>query len=341
MSQSRLLTSSKFDPKTLLTSSKVRTYHDSLPRLDMPRCVDVVKLKEKDIVLLQRAGQNEFAGFNIEFCQKLIQQGSWIAMNALILKLLPNLQQLWLENWAGDWPRFTTQRKYTPLSLNSLRTLVLTNNAKRNFLCLSRLYQFLDLKSLRTLSAWFVRDDDSNEMIQPNIWELKSLALLNSDVDQRALKEFLRGFRCLEKLSYEPRYPSFGDAFEPPRMLETIAQLKDSLLELSIKHTVGPGELCGLNTYPIGSLSDFRKLKVIDITSTTLIGMKKEKRTAVYSSESFQPNQTLVGALPASIEVVCIQDCDEDIVAPLFELLYRKVEFPALRKLNLEVRFQI
>lgn len=162
-----------------------------------------------------------------------IEGGSWEAMMALVLSLLPNLEELDLESWApyGDqlpsfWSFLSRAADFQhgvqgslpspPSSLVHLDRVNLDFSGDEGGMSIADIEPFMKLKSLRYISAHMVSGGDNfydesqawepeipkSESENVNLTNITEVSFTNSAVDYREMAAFLGGCPHLEDFKY-------------------------------------------------------------------------------------------------------------------------------------------
>lgn len=155
---------------------------------------------------------------------------------------------------------------------------------------------FCQLKSLRSIRVCGVDEEDcvnplgeildsSNhwpsccgKFEQPLLLPTKSLSLEGSGIPHPHLMRLLRYFPDLEHF----RFSNPVNIFEPPRLLKSLRHLKHSLQSFTVTGRAyivhWYSESVTLKGFPIGSLADFARLKIIDLDVHMLLGASSHDR---------------------------------------------------------------
>ena len=280
--------------------------------------------------------------------------GSWDSIMALILSVVPNLEELNFEDWghSNDAYPFITQffdraanlqeraLLASPFSLRNLRRISLVYWDTENGYPVKSILPFLKLKSLRAFYAHMVSEGSHGGsppefVLRPSTYTTKELTLSYSVIHHEVMIPFFRSFPALERLHYE-----YGGAcvnyadFEPPRMMAALKHLKPCLREITI---LGDEARCGpeLESYLIGSFADFEKLTSIDAVATAMLGISHGR-----TCEGYPSSQELVDSVPRTLEALSLRDCGyisaPHLVSQVSRLVSQKaMRTPALKRLNL------
>jgi hypothetical protein len=274
-----------------------------------------------------------------------IQDGSWDAMTALLLHLLPNLRELNFSMWSpvndDGWTGAYNQYPFTQdtVTLAASEASILTklesfsieaDDDEECGLCLSQFVPFLQIPSLLTFTAFAVSNEiNSEEYLQFNglqhcRFSVKNLSLINSNLHSIMLKSFFGCFSRLETLHYVHGARYFGHSdFEPSGMMEALQCLKPTLKEL---HIIVEDMEAEDYAYPIASFSDFDHLKILTITTPILLDDRADVSRTVVS----------IDCLPSSIESLTLEDFGSAFKSWICELVWQKrFRTPNLKYLDL------
>lgn len=158
---------------------------------------------------------------------------------------------------------------------------------------------------------------------------MKKLYLHNINIPHYSLTKFLRCFQSLEDLLYAPGDENIS-MFEPSCMMKAIEHLKPSLQKIELRTYNDYQTNPGFELDCIGSFSEFKRLKSIDMAQFCLLG----RYWKTDYSEEYKPQQTLMEALPASIEKLRLTDVGNVLALPAIELLSNIGDFPWLESLD-------
>ena len=226
----------------------------------------------------------------------------------------------------------------SPLPMANLRDISLQFWQTEEFL-LESIIPFLKLKSLTRLRLRGLRQEQLEEQpwipLQSTL-TIKDLNLDDCNIHHEVMFPFLRCFPALECFAYEhSNDPLVGEAdFEPPRLMTALHHLKPCLKEISISNERKRGNN-ELASYPIGSFTDFEKLTSIHVDASILVGDFQSEGDD-HRIDGFKRRQSLVNAVPWSLEVLHIMRYDESFVPCIFEFISQKATCsPKLRLLNL------
>ena len=291
-----------------------------------------------------------------------IRDGNWDAMIALVLSIVPNIQELSLINWwySGDdrlslYTPTILQRAFDlqnqvevpPLAMVALREIKLRLwPTENNGELVDTLISFL---RLGTLDSFYLNGMSQElEMRKPR-WNdlrftlvMKELTFTSCDMHHEMIITFFRCFSSLERLYYQHGGPTEQQhPFEPPYLMAALNHLKPCLKEITIFNDAKPGS-SELESYPIGSFAAFRILTSIDADASILVGTMPYVSDGSSSDDHdgvidpFKRSQRLVDAIPKTLEHLSIRNCDTNIVPYLFELIPQKVSCsPNLKRLSL------
>lgn len=316
---------------------------------------DSLDIQEEDWVRIHAAvgaisqPENDYVGWIGD-----IKHGLWDSIAVLLLCLVPNLQELGFDYWAHDkrecehyFPRLMIFfRRAAELQIHSeISPLAMSNVRSVSIQCfdtrgmeIDAIVPFLSLKRVTSFSANWISGETLKWFAPSMSFSTKGLSLEQSVFDHRVMTQFLRCFPTLERLSYRHGEPPIGQAyFEPPKMMEALEHLKPCLEELSILNYPITSN-SELRYFPMGSFREFRKLKSIEITVPTLIGL-----IGNHNIGSFVPQQRLVEAIPPCLQYLTLrQDVMWDrsftgINEQIFELITQKQRYtPELEHLDME-----
>jgi len=279
-----------------------------------------------------------------------VEQGVWDAAASLLLFFLPSLAEIELRCDEQDpFPYLDqiarhiacNQRIETPighfLSLDKLRKVSFARRSDNNygFMDIGVILPWCDIPSVHTIRAFRL---EGMERIgpTPEAWvssalskkyHVQSLRLDGSCVYSAALRTFLPSFSSLKQFYYH-----YGGAdampadFLPQRIGEGLAQLHSSLEELVLL-----GTECGEDGEeargPLDSLAEFTKLRCIGTEADVLFGPDLDTE-----------RQQLPNILPASLEILVIRRCEDDIYHDLRDLLsHRKDKFKVLKTVAIDI----
>lgn len=128
----------------------------------------------------------------------------------------------------------------------------------------------------------------------------KKFCIKNGRISADCLANLLTSLPNLERLCYEY---TFGllTPFKPPRLMSGLNTIKESLQELRfLNHYT---QHSGLEDYPIGSLADFTKLKILHITASMLIGTDK------ITDSRYPHQQSLKDFFPPNLQELYLWHC--------------------------------
>ncbi|MCJ1246479.1 hypothetical protein MMC30_003687 [Trapelia coarctata] len=284
-----------------------------------------------------------------------IEWGTWDAIMALLLSVVPNIEELQLERWSNTnevYPfiiRFferaanlqETALLASPFSLRSLRRISLSYWDTEGGFSFENTLRFLRLKSVTAFHGNMVSEDLRGAstpppyIAHPSTFTARELKLTSSVLHHESMIPIFRSFPALERLHYEFGGACVGYAdFEPPRMMAALEHLKHCLKEITILCSDGCVST-ELDAYPIGSFASFEKLTSIDILATGMLGDEHEG-----TCDGFPGSQELVDAVPPSLESLSLRDCNgvsaPCLVSQVSQLVLQKAtRTPALKFLNL------
>lgn len=287
---------------------RVRIYHGSAISTGAggkELLLDVSDLVEDDWERIRTAVHR--AGNHADWYAGL-QRGNWDAMTALMFHLLPKIQKLEFSSWSY------TNRKYSficaalerPL-LGNLKNVCIKYWDTESGLRLDQLVPFLNIPSVSAFKAYMISDEVwEGELVFSNI---KDLSLNYSNLDTVSLKNFLGRFPQLEKLFYRNggAYVGYAD-FNANGAMEALKHLKPCLQELHILQDDNDYMWDG-QTFGIGSFSDFRKLRILDISTSILL-----------DGEGLR----LIDCLPPPLEYLSLREVKARHVEQIFELVSQR-----------------
>jgi hypothetical protein len=311
---------------------------------------DWVRIEERAHEISQSTNFMEAAGL-----VSAIRAGDWDAVTTLTLSLTPNIEDLYITNWSHTNLDFQTLIRFisqatllqkegdfsNPLSLSHLKSVRQEYGDTQGGMDLDTLLPLLSLPSVEHFRSRTMNDekralDEESEWMHRNTYfpHIKTLSLHDINTDSETMQQFLKRFSNLETLYYLHGYAG-DEPFEPPRMMTALNKLKSCLQSLSIfddhKTSMNNGSL--LSWFPIGSFTDFQKLKRIEVSLELLTGLGGEDREI----EGYKSRRDIVDALPFSIEELILGNCehDENFDTQLPMLISQKLtHFPALRKID-------
>ncbi|KAF4629283.1 hypothetical protein G7Y89_g8859 [Cudoniella acicularis] len=270
-----------------------------------------------------------------------IKAGDWDAITALLISTFPNLEELEFDSWSYTdevYPRIIrtlTRAKEMqdrgetgPLAMPKLRRVSLEYWDTENGLTIRLLLPFLKIPSVRTFYGRMIEDenveptDDGN----PNwfnaglAFQTKRLYMYHSSIDLASLALFLNCFPSLEIFHYKNGAAGYA-SFEPPRLMAALQPLKPTLQELRVLDEEQHG-IANFEGYPLGSLTEFTKLRHIDVNSTMMIGLEDPNNPG--ASDVFPQGQILTDAVPQSLEILRLRGCGVWVPLPMLDLIEHK-----------------
>ncbi|KAH8671832.1 hypothetical protein BGZ60DRAFT_537282 [Tricladium varicosporioides] len=254
-----------------------------------------------------------------------IKHGSWDAVTALLLSVLPNLEELEFEGYSYTdtvYPYLTRvlSRAKTdqdlgntgPGSLHRLRRVALEYWDTESGLFLDPLIPYLTLPSVKSFYGRMLNQstyDDDNDRLAPLRAGLKlhtkTLYLVHSSISQSIFEVFFSAFDRLERVIYD-HHTVGNPKFEPPRIMAALAHLAPTLKELTLLNLEGVGA-SSYENYPVGCLRKYEKLKKLDMNAGMLIGFRRSE-WELNAEESWESKQNLVDSLPPNLEYLRLRD---------------------------------
>ena len=289
-----------------------------------------------------------------------IKKGVWDAMIALLLSVVPNIEELGLSTILdGRDPSLTNmmlnrafdlqnQAEVFPLAMAALRKVYLSLwSPVDDELVVDSLMPFLRLKSL---SSCHIENTSFMTLWKGGLKEfqstltIKDLTFTTFYMNYAAMTTFFQCFSYLERLYYQ--YDVSGERqapLQPPLLMPALFHLKSCLKEITIVNEGKRGSI-GLESHPIGSFATFTKLTSITADAYILIGdpVLDDSNNDGYNdhddaADGIERSQRLIDALPRTLEHLSIRRCQKNIVPHLFELVSQKTSYsPSLQSLNLD-----
>jgi len=286
----------------------VRIYHGiaiSMGSMNIEEFLNVSDLAEDDWERVRNAVH--LAGSHADWYH-VLARGSWDAMTALMFHLLPNVQELEFSSWSytnNEYP-FICAALDRPL-LWKLWSVCIKFWDTENGMKLDQLVPFLKIPSVSAFKGYMISDGAWEG--EPMLSNIKNLSLNYSNLDTVSLKKFLMCFPRLEKLFYRNggAYVGYSE-FDAPAAMEALKHLKPCLKELHILQD-DTDNMWECQIFGIGSFSDFRKLKFLDISTSILL-----------DGEGLR----LIDCLPASLEYLSLREVEARHVEQIFELVSQK-----------------
>jgi hypothetical protein len=280
-------------------------------------------------------------------------------LSAILLSLLPNLEELHIEDFSPEDHTLTehifataalcqVQNDLRPFSMQYLTSIAISSIEIG--LGFDSIIPFLQLPSVKKAKIWGLNDDNDAAWYFPKVQnttpeataisDVLDLALYNSEVEGRAIVQFLKGFKCLKKFHYDHSGPASFDYYPimPQDFGSGLAHLKPFLEELVILHDGKEisWDQRGEGPRSIGRLTGFERLKSITMNSDILLGFTpftaKQLRLCQETNHS---RQHLVEILPTSLQTLSITNCGLGILDQIHEIMTRKTLVPNLVAIEL------
>jgi hypothetical protein len=256
---------------------------------------------------------------------------NWDAVTAFVLLLLPNITTLKLP----DYPRLSTwvskalhrackfqdSNTSSPYSLSHLRDVELAADyfASADVFA-DMVMPFLRLQSLRRFTCAGLWLGQRNiESLRGNVTHF---SLPSSDVNSLVFAELLKCLPRLVHLTYchnwvDVEEEGAAQPFIPRAIRDGLMPSRFSLEELVLVNHEEEWEDFTFEVVPLplGSLTEFEKLRKIDATVYTLVGREKSHQ---YGNVQF------VESLPQSLEILVLRNCEPDIWLLLHVLLDKR-----------------
>jgi hypothetical protein len=262
-----------------------------------------------------------------------LEAGKWQAVAALLLLLLPSLEEIEIGSYRG--PNFV-ENKYidtalayatrqqfkpdAPHSLQNLKTVSMAYCDTEYGMSIAAILPFCALPSVTTARIHMASD----EQIVPNLqrYHTQDLQINNSNIAPSVLLSILRCFSSLKKLFYENGGPTVGyEDFLAQYLGQGIAHLKGSLEQLTVLDQ-GAGDFGTedeeLGT--IGSLAGFKKLRKLAIFYNCLLAESSADDDDEDDGNAAEEPR-LVNVLPFSLEFLAVAQCEPGVLGQVRELL--------------------
>lgn len=286
-----------------------------------------------------RTVMDSFAGVPIDKSEWMatLERGNWDAVVSLLLFFLPLLEGIEIEAGGLSSPTYLNQViKYMASqhhvqnpshSLKHLKSFSTAYWDTEGGMGIYSILPFCALPSLTTVRANCLEEEDGFVLYRypPEQYHVQNLRIENSCVGGNTMKDLLSCFTSLQKFYYEHGGAIVGMAeFLPQRIGEGLAHLHNSLQELVLLSN----EIYGDEPrQPLGDLAEFKKLRCIRTEAEVLFGLE---------SESVKPE--LANILPASLEILDIRSCEDDIYPQLRNLIsHGKQRFPVLKTVTINI----
>ncbi len=222
---------------------------------------------------------------------KAIQDGNWDASVALLLTLVPNLEQLEIEAWQGmiSGTPFIMQRlehisnlqicsEVSNLALRRLRRITIEHDDPQYGGELTPLLPFLSIPSVKFFYCRAL-DEAEGQCDEPNCsldqFNVTELILHDISIHEAVLVRFMHHFPSLRRFQYVPKLCPFISLL-PPSLLKALRPIRLILEDLSI---INLQESYGYDEgeeSPLGSLVGFERLQSLEIDLSTLLGRNWE-----------------------------------------------------------------
>ena len=301
-----------------------------------------------------------------------VEQGNWDALIALLLCLLPNLQEIRMVRY-GDFydgypfietildraAKLQDAGQLSPFLFAKLRRVSLENQDYENFpyrgMGLYQLLPYLALKSVDSVSSHMVTDLEFSHVQVPNeiqtIYKFPlpafdfsktSLVLDHSFISSTALPAFLGLFKSLKSLRYDFKYTidvsdenEWNTDIVPGDILAAISHLSDSLEELVLtQQEFREVDRNDSADQTIPSFSEFQKLKRIEASPHILLGRHRGGPVPKYRPNQIQRFTRL---FPTSLESLVIKNCNVALFDVMSEWLLHELP-PNLAMVKLEIQ---
>ncbi|KAE9382182.1 hypothetical protein N431DRAFT_394015 [Stipitochalara longipes BDJ] len=270
-----------------------------------------------------------------------LEEGQWQAVIALLLLLLPSLEEIDIESYSGEdfeayrMPyidaalAYAVSQQRIPNSGRCLRKLKTVSmaycdeemgNTKMGDtemgMSIDVLLSFCELPSLTSAKIQMACDEDWIVPSPAPQYNVEELELDNSNIAPDALIKILRCFPRLKKLYYENGGPMIED-FLPQYLGRGIAHLHGCLEELTVIDQQGyaNGEE---EQGSIGSLAEFKNLRKIDMYYECFLKGDPDDDEDEHG-EDRKPK--LVHVLPPSVEQLTIEQCQPGIWVQLWGVM--------------------
>lgn len=289
-----------------------------------------------------------------------LREGDVDALTGLALCLLPNLEELTFNEYSNDLG--DNRNTYVshvlnkasiyqneghliePCSLVRLKEVSISYADTEGGLRTRTLVPFLNLKSVKRLTAHAVADDRFQDV--GNKFYAGELELDLSSIEAACLASFLGCFPHLKRLTYRIGDATVGhNEFSPQTFATAIRSLEHCLEEFIVEDDPDGFNFSGdpENSLPFGSLKGFVKLRKIVCGSAMLIGdpeitedfhMNDDDSDHDEDQEIPVTEMSLVDVIPKSLRCLTLFDCGGGSELDyLRELLLRREE------LELEIEF--
>jgi hypothetical protein len=284
-----------------------------------------------------------------------IEAGKWQAVAALLILLLPGLEEIVIASYHGpDLVRngyintalaYAAHQQLTPHSQQALRNLKTVSMAycdTESGMSMEAILPFCALPSVTAARIHMASDDEFTPSSQR--YQTKDLQINSSNIASGALINILRCFPDLKKLFYENGGSIVGcEDFLPQYLGRAIEHLKGCLEELTV---LDQGGYMGNDEEQeaIGSLAGFQKLRRVAMDYDCLL-----KADSQINDENEDEDEgdgdgkpRLVKVLPPSLEFLAVARCEPDILDQIRELLEQqqygeRSNFPLLEKVIVEL----
>jgi hypothetical protein len=173
------------------------------------------------------------------------------------------------------------------------------------------------------------QEDDWDPSPFPKQYHVQNLRITNSSVDGMIMRTLLGRFVSLQKFYYHHGSAELTD-FIFQAIGEGLAHLHDSLEELVLLGTLRDVLSGDLGREPVGSLAEFTKLRCIGTEAEVLFGPDN------YVWWFVRP--PLATILPASLEILVLRMCTDEIYHDLRELVrHGKNKVPVLKTVAIDI----
>jgi hypothetical protein len=265
-----------------------------------------------------------------------LRHKDWKAMAALLLTCMPRLESIKFEPYdvlsispinyvLSHAAKLQSQGDISAFSLHSLKKVVIGAFDSSTSVTLDPALLFIKLESIK--SARFVGLEILSNSNASSDLELDHLTIVDCSFSEYQLTSFLKRFKNLSSFSLVHSDVLGDHVFLPQKVGEAISHLKDSLKTLEVI-TFGLVDVAMGVRGAIGSLKEYRKLRLLSLSCEVLFGPLHP------SLADLRPK--LVDVLPESLLGLELLQKDLTVINQLIVFLGRKNQPPNLSRIKLE-----
>lgn len=281
-----------------------------------------------------------------------VRAGRWEDLLALTLALLPNLEQIQMQDympWYTSPPealstnyvlsRAARLQREGRLgdrgSMAKLHSVTITYADTEGGFGIQNVIAFLKLQSVRKVELHMLSENEFDAGSSKFFTE--DLTMTYSCIEGNCLVRLLRCFPNLKRFSYENGGCMVGnDDFLPQKIGEAIAHVKPCLEELEVTDMERVDVFGDVERLPLGPLIEFKTLKKLITHSEFLLGDPE----AVPEDDGTKKEWSLVEVLPKSLQSLELEECQTKELGYLRDLISGKEEVsPLLEFVNFKYKY--